>query len=434
MLLPFCEFAGFLCFEEIQLTNDHFNLSLSMLKDIISEEKIFVEFQSILSARNHLIVGTEGLIRGKTEEGMMIPPMVLFDAARDYGLTLELDRLCREKVLAGFSGVHCVQHNRLLFLNLETSFISSRIVGSGYLLDQVARHGIPPANIVIEIVESKTEDDKSLLQFVNAYRACGFNIALDDVGTGHSNFDRISRLRPNIIKVDRSIISGMATNYFKQEIFKSLSNLSKNIGCLTLSEGVETQEEVLCSIEYGADLLQGYFFSRPKHINRDESKEEERKLEDLLMMFKMKQIDFVRTRRIQNQQYHKTVRRLIRKIQGKSLEEVNALLRSFINESDTIDALYITDYEGIQITDTVMKTNDRKIINPVFRATNKNENLSHKDYVYQLINTDISHYTTDRYISFATGNHCVTLSRSFKGDQNRPCILCTDFLVRDTNK
>jgi EAL domain-containing protein (putative c-di-GMP-specific phosphodiesterase class I) len=415
------------------LVNADFNLSLSTLKDLISDERIFVEFQSILSARNHLIVGIEGLIRGKTQEGRMIPPMILFDAARDYGMTLELDRLCREKVLAGFSSVHCFQHNYLLFLNLETSFISSKVVGSGYLLDQVARHNIPPANVVIEIVESKTEDDKSLLQFVNAYRACGFNIALDDVGTGHSNFERISRLRPNIIKVDRSIISGMATNYFKQEIFKSLSNLSKNIGCLTLSEGVETQEEVLCSIEYGADLLQGYYFSRPKHINREESDEEEQKLEDLLITFRMKQIDFVKTRRMQNQQYHKTVRRIIRRIQGKSLEEANALLRTFINESDTIDALYIINNEGIQITDTVMKIDDRQLINPVFRATNKNENLAHKDYVYQLINTDLKHYTTDRYISFATGKLCVTLSRSFKGEQNHPCILCTDFMVRDAD-
>jgi len=147
----------------------------------------------------------------------------------------------------------------------------------------------------------------------------------------------------------------------------------------------------------------------------------------------MKKIDVVKARRLQNKQYHKTVRRIIRRIQGKSPEEVNTLLRTFVNESDTIDALYIINYEGIQITDTVMKTDDRQIINPVFRATNKNENLSHKDYVYQLINTDISHYTTDRYISFATGNHCVTLSRSFKGDQNHPCILCTDFLVRETN-
>ena len=402
-----------------------------MLKDILADERIFVEFQSILSARNHLIVGFEGLIRGKSREGNLIPPIVLFEAARDHGMTLELDRLCREKVLAGFSGSQCFQNNSLLFLNLETSFLSSKVVGSGYLLDQVTKYNIPPANIVIEIVESKTDDKYSLLKFVNAYRACGFNIALDDVGTGHSNFDRISLIRPNIIKVDRSIISGIATNYFKQEIFKSLSNLSKNIGCLTLAEGVETQDEVLCSIEYGADLLQGYFFSRPKPINRQESNEEEQKLENLLTTFRTKQIDFVKKRRLQNQQYQKTVREIIRKIKGKSQGEVNALLQTYVNKLTAIDALYIINDEGIQITETMMKIKGRQLMNPVFRAANKNENLSHKDYVYQLINTDLRHYTTDRYISFATGNLCVTLSHSFKGEQNHACILCADFLIRE---
>jgi EAL domain-containing protein (putative c-di-GMP-specific phosphodiesterase class I) len=413
------------------MDNLYDSLSLATLKEIISDERIVVEFQSILSARNQFIAGFEGLIRGQALDGSLIPPMVLFDAAREHNMTLELDRLCREKVLARFSEIHRFQNNSLLFLNIETSFLSSMIVGSGYLLDQVTRHKIPPASIIIEIVESKTMDNASLLRFVNAYRSCGFNIALDDVGTGHANFDRISLLRPNIIKVDRSIISGMATNYFKQEIFKSLANLSKNVGCLTLAEGVETREETILCIEYGADLLQGYFFSRPKDIKFQDTNEEERKLADLLIAFRMKQIDFVKARRLQNQRYQKTVWGIIRSIQGKSLDKVSVLLKTFVEMLDTIDALYVINDAGIQITDTIMKNGGHQSMPPVFRAANKNENLSHKDYVYQLINTDLTKYTTDRYISFATGNLCVTLSHLFKGEKNRLCILCADFFAGD---
>ncbi len=411
------------------MIDHHPGLTLAELKEIIAEERVVAQFQSILSARNHSIIGFEGLIRGKARDGSLIPPVLLFDAARDYNLSLELDRLCREKVLAAFKNIYHDQKNSLLFLNLETSFLSSAIVGSGYLLDQVTKHKIPPANVVIEIVESKTIDTAALIRFVNTYRECGLNIALDDVGTGYSNFDRIFLLRPNIIKVDRSIISGMATNYFKQEIFKSLTHLSQNIGCLTLSEGVETREEVLCSIEYGADLLQGYFFSLPKDILPQEANEEEKKLENLLLTFRMKKIDIVKARRLQNKQYQKIVQDIIRKIQGKPLEKVNALLKKIMNWSDTIDALYIINDEGVQITDTIIKEDRQRPINPVFRAANRNENLSHKDYVYQLINTDLRRYTTDCYISFATGNLCVTLSHLFKGENNRPSILCTDFLA-----
>jgi len=119
------------------LTNNHLRLSLPELKEIISDERIVARFQSILSTRNNFIIGFEGLIRCKARDGRMIPPTVLFDAAREFGMTLELDRLCREKVLAGFSDIHRFQKNNLLFLNIETSFLSSNVVGSGYLLDQV---------------------------------------------------------------------------------------------------------------------------------------------------------------------------------------------------------------------------------------------------------------------------------------------------------
>jgi EAL domain-containing protein (putative c-di-GMP-specific phosphodiesterase class I) len=400
-----------------------------MLEEIIAEERVFVEFQSILSARNHSIIGFEGLIRGKTRHGGLIPPVFLFDAAREHGVSLDLDRLCREKVLAAFRTIHRFQKNSLLFLNVETSFLSAEIVGSGYLLDQLTRHKIPPANIVIEIVESESVDTEALIRFANTYRECGLNIALDDVGTGHSNFDRISLLRPNIIKIDRSIINGMATNYFKQEIFKSLTNLSKSIGSLTLAEGVETKEETIRCIEYGADLLQGYFFSRPRYIRHPGVNEEEQKLEDLLLAFRMKQIDIVKARRLQNKQYQKIVQAIIRKIQGKSVEEIDALLRDVVVQTDAIDALYIINGKGIQITDTIMKKIRPRRINPVFRAASKSENLSHKDYFYQLINTDLKSFTTGRYISFATGNLCVTLSHLFKGENNHFCIFCTDFIV-----
>ncbi len=406
-------------------------LSLKALKEIISGEKIIVHFQPILSARNHSIIGFEGLVRGRCRNGDLIPPICLFDAAQENGLVTELDRLCREKVLATFRNIQHLQRNSLLFINLETSFLSSDIVGSGYLLNQVMRHNVTPSNVIIEIVESRTDDVDALVRFVNNYRDHGLNIALDDVGTGDSNFERISLLRPNIIKVDRSIISGIATNYFKQEIFKSLTNLSRNIGSLTLAEGVETQEEVLKCIECGADLLQGYYFSKPKDIMFLGSGDEERKLIDILHILRSQRVDLVQTRRLESKQRHKVARRIVKRLQVENPEVFDDLLREIINTSDSIDALYIISDEGIQKTDTTMKNDNKHLINPTFRAVNNNEDISYKDYYYQLINTDLKHYTTDRYISFATGNLCITLSYLFKGKDDRRYILCIDFLVGD---
>ena len=406
-------------------------LSLKALKEIIYCENIIVHFQPILSARNHSIIGFEGLVRGKGRNGDLIPPVCLFDAARENGLMVELDRLCREKVLAAFCNIRHLQSSSLLFINLETSSLSSEIVGSGYLLNQVMRHNVTPSNVIIEIVESQTDDVNALVRFVNNYRDNGFNIALDDVGTGYSNFERISLLRPNIIKVDRSIISGIATNYFKQAIFKSLTNLSRNIGSLTLAEGVETQEEVLKCIECGVDLLQGHYFSKPKDIMYTGSCDEERKLINILHILRTQRVELVQARRLENKQRNKVVWRILQMLQDKNPETFDGILKEIIDTSDSIDALYIISDEGIQMTDTIIKDDSKRLINPPFRAANNNEDLSHKDYYYQLINTDLEQYITDKYISFATGNLCITLSHIFRGEGYRRFILCMDFLVSD---
>jgi molybdopterin converting factor small subunit len=155
----------------------------------------------------------------------------------------------------------------------------------------------------------------------------------------------------------------------------------------------------------------------------------EQKLKDSLMAFRAKRIDIVRATRLEHKRYQKTVGQIVRKLRDKIPEAFDAVLREIIEASAPIDALYVINDEGIQITDTCMKKGDKLRVSPIFRAASKNENLSYKDYFYQLMNTNLKKYTTDAYISYATGNLCVTLSRLFKGKDGRPYILCTDFLI-----
>ena len=88
-------------------------------------------------------------------------------------------------------------------------------------------------------------------------------MVLDDVGAGHSNLDRIPLFRPDVIKIDRSLITGVDGDFYKQETFKSLVSLSRRIGALVVAEGIETEAEAVTALELGADLLQGFFLGRP---------------------------------------------------------------------------------------------------------------------------------------------------------------------------
>jgi predicted signal transduction protein with EAL and GGDEF domain len=123
---------------------------------------------------------------------------------------------------------------------------------------------INPGNIVIEINESKVRDFEALRQFCDTYRRLGFMVALDDVGTGFSNMDRIPRVKPDIIKICNTLVRNIQNDYYKQGVIRSLISMSNMIGALVIAEGVETKEETIEILRLGGHMMQGYFFAKPQ--------------------------------------------------------------------------------------------------------------------------------------------------------------------------
>jgi EAL domain-containing protein (putative c-di-GMP-specific phosphodiesterase class I) len=136
---------------------------------------------------------------------------------------------------------------------------------SGYLIDRVKAYSLNPGDIVIEINESRTDDMAALTNFVERYKRYGFIIALDDIGSGFSNLNRIPLLNPDIIKIDRFILRDMNCDHYKKEVFKSLVSLASNTGALVIAEGIETSHEAILAAELGADMIQGFYFAKPEN-------------------------------------------------------------------------------------------------------------------------------------------------------------------------
>ncbi|HVM33322.1 MAG TPA: EAL domain-containing protein, partial [bacterium] len=162
------------------------------LAEIIEGEHLTPYFQPIVSVKNNSIVGYEGLARGvMPHTHQMIPPLALFAEAARRGLTLELDRLCRKQVFGMFKSIQARRPERLLSVNFEASVLDQGVQGSGNIIRQVEEAGLNPQSIIIEIIESNVEELEALEKFIATYRDFGFLIALDDVGAGHSNLNRI---------------------------------------------------------------------------------------------------------------------------------------------------------------------------------------------------------------------------------------------------
>jgi EAL domain-containing protein (putative c-di-GMP-specific phosphodiesterase class I) len=397
------------------------------LAKVMRGKSLTVHFQPILNLNSRTVIGYEALIRGiRKEDGRLIPPITLFEIAKIGNRTIELDRYCKDEILNLFTKIPQPENNYLLFINVESSLLDNIGSHKGYFLNQVVQRKINPFHVVIEIIESKVNDLNNLIRFVEFYRNHGFVIALDDVGAGYSNFNRIPAIKPDIIKIDRSIVKNMEKDYPKQEIFRSLGNLAKKTGALVLAEGIETEEEAMCAIELDADLAQGYYFARPqpfqKGINEIPQQMASR-AEDRYRRHKGKEIKALRSR---YQLYDKISRHLLERIKDKEPDDFDAILEEIINSYHYLEALYILDDRGVQLTKTVLNKNVKVKKNSLFRCAQKGEDLSLKKYFYLLVDVELDKYVTENYISLATGNLCRTISTLFKAKNNNTYVLCMD--------
>jgi len=396
------------------------------LNTLLEARTITTYFQPIVSIGKRMIVGYEALSRGinpNTKD--IIMPDDLFALAAANNKLVDLDRLCREKALENYKLLANPNHP-LLFLNLDTAIIDEGVVGSGNLSSSVERLGISPTSVVIEIIESKVCDIHALKKFISTYKKLGFLIALDDVGNGHSNLDRIFHVRPDIIKIDRLLIRDIDTDYYKQELFKSLVYMAKKTGSLVVAEGIETNPEALACLEYGADMLQGYYFSRPEPVNTIVPSQFHDKLNHVATVFRTQKFEKINNDWRKKNDYCNQLQPLLCDLSTIKQDQFQKKLNETAIECP-LQYLYILDMNGIQITDTAgIAGTDRGESTNIFQVACKGTDQSLKDY-YMFIQAGQDIYSTETYMSLANGKPCITYAMTFKDSSHCQYILCADF-------
>ncbi|MGE5183379.1 MAG: EAL domain-containing protein, partial [Acidobacteriota bacterium] len=96
-----------------------------------------------------------------------------------------------------------------------------------------------------------------------SYTAMGFGVAIDDVGTRHSNLETVMSLRPHFIKISDVLVRGIARSTVKREMLRSLRHIAETIDAVMIAEGIEHQEDVVAIRELGLRYGQGYYMARP---------------------------------------------------------------------------------------------------------------------------------------------------------------------------
>jgi EAL domain-containing protein (putative c-di-GMP-specific phosphodiesterase class I) len=399
--------------------------------DILSDETLDVHFQPIISLKKKAIIGVEALARPtERRSGRAVTPLELFAWAHRNGRTVDLDRLCRRKALNAFSPMVDSPQRPLLFLNFESSVLDEGVLGSGVLARAVRDAGLSPAEIVIEINESKVSDMDALQAFVENHRAQGFLFALDDLGAGFSNLARIGPLKPEILKLDRSLVVGIESDFHKQEVFKSLVGLGRRVGSLILAEGVETEAEVSTCLDLGADLVQGYYFGRPAAAENLSFELIDAHLSDAADQQRQRAAERLIQRRREMDLRVNLMEVLVAEMARAAYADFPATLSRLTARAKSIECLYVLDTQGVQVTPTVsVPTIDAKPWTRLFYPAVKGADHSSKEYFYAVEEDDTRPYSTEAYLSLASGKLCRTLSCRFSDAEGAPFILCLDIGV-----
>ena len=402
-----------------------YTIELSQLGKV----SIITQFQPIISVKNKTIVGVEALSRGISEKtGEIVAPLALFKAAADsMDDLIKLDRLCRESALTNYKKIRKIHKNMLLFINIESSILDC-VRQSNYLIERVNDIGLNPCDLVLEINESKIDNIDALICFVNRYREYGFIIALDDVGAGFSNLNRIPLLNPDIIKIDRYILSNIDADHHKKEVIRALVGLASNTGALVVAEGIETSGEAMLASELCADMMQGYFFSRP--LSELSCEEINQNLTDFIKSYKASMNQKGAMKKLLIKKLNDISEKILEMLTGQSRLSIEKALKKIIATEDDIECMYVLNEDGIQTSKTVFRPKFRtKNKSVLFLPADKGTDHSLKGYYYHLVNNSNKNYISHKYLSMATGNMCITLSAVFYNDIGEKSILCIDFLA-----
>lgn len=233
------------------------------LRQALEDDALELAFQPKVDARTLECVGVEALARWTHPTRGVVPPGVFVPIAEQSGLMNALGGTVVRKAAAQARRWQDAGRHIDIAVNVSPAqFEASDFVQT--VIDACAAQGVNPGVFEIEITESMAMADiVATTRRVEALRAQGMRISIDDFGIGYSNLSHLSRLPIDDIKIDRSLVIGIGSSARAESILKAMVEMAHALGDRVIAEGVETQAQFEFLRGIGCDCIQGYLFARP---------------------------------------------------------------------------------------------------------------------------------------------------------------------------
>ncbi len=242
---------------------DHHRHMAVDLQGALEANQFFIEYQPTVDLTNGSFAGVEALLRWRHPERGVVQPNDFIPALESSGLILQvgawvLHEACRQGAIWLDRG-----HRFAVSVNMSGKQLErDRIIND--VQNAITTSGFDPKELVLELTEtSLMHDSSATLSRLLQLKSLGVRIAIDDFGTGYSSLAYLRQFPIDILKIDRSFVSGIADSTESAAIVHTLVQLGKVLGIETIAEGVETDDQRDRLESERVDIGQGFLFARP---------------------------------------------------------------------------------------------------------------------------------------------------------------------------
>lgn len=230
--------------------------------EALANDGFELHFQGIYHTHDKSLAHLEALIRMKDTQspGGLIMPGHFIDHAEATGKIVELDRWVIKSVIALLGSNPSIPS---IALNISGRSFDEPDLPS-YIKNLLRQYKVDPARLLVELTEtSAVSDMRDAQRFIDALRATGCTVCLDDFGSGFASFAYLKQLKANVLKIDGLFIRDLPNDHDSQVFVRGMVAMARDMGKITIAEFVENKQIFDMLAEIGIDQVQGYYLDRP---------------------------------------------------------------------------------------------------------------------------------------------------------------------------
>jgi diguanylate cyclase (GGDEF)-like protein len=249
-----------------EAVDDHRHLEVDLQGALLADQ-FFLEYQPTIDLSTGVFTGVEALIRWRHPERGVVQPDDFIPALESTGIIVPVGAWVLQEACRQGARWHEQGHRFTVSVNVSARQIErDRIIDDVH--DALRVSGFDPGSLILELTETALmHDAEGTIIRLELLKALGVRIAIDDFGTGYSSLGYLRQFPIDVLKIDRSFVSGIADTTESAALVHTLVQLGKVLGLETIAEGIETDDQRIRLEDEQVDTGQGFLFARPLSVD-----------------------------------------------------------------------------------------------------------------------------------------------------------------------